>query len=227
MDFLQAGARLTRDVFDPGDISANGTDASTSTPSKRTPEDTISRMSNPTEPTTTGVPILDVTKAFHEQIIANGMPRSTAERDNNFPSSNWQYILNLKWTASFWAAYIWVASIQPSAYFRRRSRSFVAMYTLPTACQRTRQIRVSDLCSTRANKDFSEDMDMVYRSGLVGLSSWHHSTPKIPPEIYCTLLHITHKETPIHTQCSVPLGRVSSHAQIIRHPHAGGTCSII
>jgi hypothetical protein len=77
-----------RGVCDPGGISANGTDASTSTPSKRTSRDTISRMSSLIEPTTTGVPIPDATKAFREQIIANDMLQSTAEGDNEFPNSN-------------------------------------------------------------------------------------------------------------------------------------------
>jgi hypothetical protein len=73
-------------VFDPGDINADGLDASVSSPSKRTSRDTILRMSNLIEPTTTGAQNLDATKAFHDWIIAKDI-QSIAEVDNDHTSS--------------------------------------------------------------------------------------------------------------------------------------------
>lgn len=69
-------------AFDPEGTSANGPDASTSAPSRRTSRDTRSRILSPIKPTTTGVQMLGAIKASHEQIIANDMP------DNAHNSSN-------------------------------------------------------------------------------------------------------------------------------------------
>ena len=68
-------------VFDPGGINADGPDASVSSPSKRTSRDTILRMSNLIEPTTTGAQNLDATKAFHDWIIAKDI-QNIAEADS-------------------------------------------------------------------------------------------------------------------------------------------------
>jgi hypothetical protein len=74
-------------AFDPEGTSANGPDASTSSPSGRTSTDTRSRMLSPIKPTTTGVQILNAIKASHEKIIADDMP-STAEGHKEHNSSN-------------------------------------------------------------------------------------------------------------------------------------------
>ncbi len=89
MDSLHAA------VFDPEGINADGPDASESSPSKRTSGDTILRMSNLIETTTTGAQNLDARKAFHDWIIAKDI-QSFAEADSEHTSSDalsvlWDY----------------------------------------------------------------------------------------------------------------------------------------
>jgi hypothetical protein len=74
-------------VFDPEGINADGPDASVSSPSKRTSRDTILRMSNLIEPTTTGAQNQDATKAFHDWTIAKDI-QSIAEVDSDL-FSDW------------------------------------------------------------------------------------------------------------------------------------------
>ncbi|KAH8758514.1 hypothetical protein F5882DRAFT_444334 [Hyaloscypha sp. PMI_1271] len=84
---IRPASEAMQGAFDPEGTSANGPDASTSSPSGRTSTDTRSRMLSPIKSTTTGVQILNAIKASHVQIIANDMP-NTAERLKEHNSSN-------------------------------------------------------------------------------------------------------------------------------------------